>query len=116
MYCSDKVFNSYRVGLDFTAQRNLGESDSLPSIPQPNARPRVEPNNLDFFKSMAQLLGSLGDLNENIREGFGVVAACSENWRLTMDFCLTSHEDRLSKLEHKLSAMNTTIQTNQSLS
>ena len=54
MYCSDKVLNPYRVGLDLTAQRNLGESDSHPSIPQPNARPRIEPSNLDFSKSMAQ--------------------------------------------------------------
>ena len=97
MYCSDKVLNSYRVGLDLTAQRNLGESDSHPSILQPNARSRIEPSNLDFSKSMAQLLGSLGDLNENLREGFGVVAACSDNWRCTMSSRLTSREDRLSK-------------------
>ena len=65
---------------------------------------------------MTQLLGSPGDLNENLMEGFGVVDPCSENWRLTMGSRLTSHKDRLSKLEHKLSAMNTTIQTTQSLS
>ena len=100
MYCSGKVLNSYRVGLDLTAQRNLGESDSHPLIPPPTARPRIEPSNLDFSKSMAQLLGSLDDLNENFREEFGVVAACSDNWRCTIGSCLTSQEDRLSKLEH----------------
>ena len=75
MYCSDKVLNAYRVGLDLTAQRNLGESDSCLSIPQPNARPRFEPSNLDFSKSMAKFFGSLGDLNDNLREGVCVVAA-----------------------------------------
>ena len=65
---------------------------------------------------MTQLLGFLGDLNENIRKGFSVVAACSDNWRCTMCSCLTSHEVRLSKLECNLAAMNTTIQTAQSLS
>ena len=98
MYCSDKVLNSYRVGLDLTTQEDLGESSSRPLFPQSSARFRIEPSNIDFSKLMAQLLGSVGDLNENLREGFGTVASCSDNWRITMGSCLTSHEDRLSKL------------------
>ena len=84
MVCSDKVLDSHRVGLDFTAQRNVGEFESHPSMTQPNVRPRVDPSNIDFSKSMTQLLGSLGDLNQNLREGFSIVAACSDNWRHTI--------------------------------
>ena len=53
--------------------------------------------------------------DENPREGFGIVAACSDNWRHTMGSQHTSHKDRLLKLEHNLSAMNTAIQNTQSL-
>ena len=84
--------------MDLSTQKDLGESNSRPMIPQFNYRPRIDPSNLYFSKSMAQLLGTLGDLNENLREGFCVVAACSDNWRLTIDSRLTSHKDRLSKL------------------
>ena len=115
MYCSDKVLNSYRVGLDLTAQRNIGKSNTHLSTLQPNDGLRIEPRNIDFSKSMTQLLGSLGDLNQNIKEGFSVVAACSNNWRLALASRLTNHEDRLSKLEYELSAMNSSILTTQSL-
>ena len=81
-----------------------------------SARPRAEPSYIDFSKSMMQLLGLLGNLNEKIREGFGIVATYSDNWRHTMGSGHTSHEDRLLKLEHNLSAMNTAIQNTQSLS
>ena len=102
--------------MDLTTQEDLGESNSPPMFPQSSARFRIEPSNIDFSKSMAQVLGSLGDLNENLRVGFGIVAACSDNWRLTMGSCLTSHEDRLSKLEHNFSVMNTTFKNARSLS
>ena len=64
VHCRDKVLNPYRVGLNLPA--------------------RIRPNTIDFSRSMAQLLESLNDLNENLREGFGIVATCSDNWRLTM--------------------------------
>ena len=62
--------------------------------------------NLDFSKSMLQLLESLGDLNENLREGFGIVAVALK----------IGHEDMLLRLEHNILAMNTAIQNTQSLS
>ena len=110
MYYSDKVLNPYRVGLDLNTRENQGESNSRPMISQSSARSRAEPSNIDFSKSMTQLLGSLGNFNENLREGFGIVAGCSDNWRHTMGSQITSHKDRLFKLEHNLSAMNTAIQ------
>ena len=97
MYCSDKVLNPYRVGLDLTTQEDQGEFNSHLVISQSCARSRTETSNIDFSKSMKQLLGSLGDLNENLREGFGILADCSDNWRHTMGSRLTSHEDRLLK-------------------
>ena len=97
MYCSYKVLNPYRVGLDLTTQEDQGEFNSHLVISQSCARSRTETSNIDFSKSMKQLLGSLGDLNENLREGFGILADCSDNWRHTMGSRLTSHEDRLLK-------------------
>ena len=85
-------------------------------ISQSSASSKAEPSNIDFSKSMTQLLGSLGNLNENLREGFGTVAACFDNWRHTMGSRHTSHKDRLLKLEHNLSARNTAIKNTQSLS
>ena len=55
---------------------------------------------------MLQLLESLGDLNENLREGFGIVAVALK----------IGHEDMLLRLEHNILAMNTAIQNTQSLS
>ena len=98
MYCSDKVLNPYRVGLDLDTQEDLGEFSSCPIISLSGARSRPEPSSLDFSKSMTQLLGYLGNLNEN-----------------PMGSRHTSHKDRLLKLEHNLSAMNTAIQNVQSL-
>ena len=98
MYCSNKVLNPYRVGLDLSTQEDQGEFNSCSMISQIGA----EPSNIDFSKSMTQLLGSPRNLNENLRKGFGIVAACSDNWRHTMGSQHTSHEDRLLKLEHNL--------------
>ena len=103
MYCSDKVLNPYRVGLDLNTQGDQGESNSRLMISQSGARSRAEPSNIDFSKSLTQLLSSMGNLNENPREGFGIDAACSDNWRHTMGSQHTSHKDRLLKLEHNLS-------------
>ena len=64
---------------------------------------------------ISQLLGSLGDLNQNIREGFNIIAACSDNWNIAMGAHLTNQEDRLTKLEYEFAAMNSFILMNQSL-
>ena len=68
MYCSDKVLNPYRVGLDLNTQEDQGESNSCPMISQSGARSRAEPSNVDFSKSLTQLPSSLGNLNENPRK------------------------------------------------
>ena len=100
MYCSDKVLNPYRVGLDLNTQGDQGEYNSCPMISQSGDRSREQSSNIDFSKSLTQLLSSMGNLNENPREGFGIDAACSDNWRHTMGSQHTSHEDMLLKLEH----------------
>ena len=115
MYCSDKVLNPYRVGLDLNTQEDQAESNSSLMISQSGAWSRAEPSYIDFSKSLTQLQSSLGNLNENPMEGFGIVAGCSDNWRLTMGSGHTNHKDRLLKLEHNMSAMNTAIQNTQSL-
>ena len=46
---------------------------------------------------LTQLLGSLGDLNQNLMGGFHSLAACSDNWNQSMSNYLTGHDDRLSK-------------------
>ena len=51
----------------------------------------------------------MGNLNENPREGFAIVAAC------TMGSRHTSQEEKLLKLEHSLATMNVAIQKTQSL-
>ena len=57
----------------------------------------------------------MSNLNENPREGFAVVSACTDNWRQIMDSRYNSQEERLLKLEHSLLTMNTVIQKSQSL-
>ena len=84
MHCSDKVLNPYRVELELNNQEDQGESNSCSMISQSSPRFRTEPRTIDFSKSMTQLLGSLGNLIENLWEVFGIVAACSDNWRHTM--------------------------------
>ena len=61
-HCCDKSLNPYGFGLDLTIQEDQGEFNSRPMIPQSSAGSRIEPSNIDFSKSMVQLLGSLGDL------------------------------------------------------
>ena len=42
MYCSDKVLNPYRVGLDLNTQQDQGEFNSCPMISQLGTRSRAE--------------------------------------------------------------------------
>ena len=70
---------------------------------------------IDFSKPMTQLLGSLGDLNQNLMGGFNIVAACSDNWRQSIHTFLPGHDDRLSKLEHILSTMRSSVGTAQAI-
>ena len=100
--------------MDLNTQGAQGEFNSRLMMFQPSTRSGAEPSSIDFSKSLTQLLTSIGNLNENPREGFGIVAACSDNWRHTMGSQHTSHEERLLKLKHSLSAMNTAIQNTQS--
>ena len=65
---------------------------------------------IDLAKPMTQLLESLGDLNQNLMSGFNVVTACSDNWRQSMRTQLTTHDDRLSKLENTLSTLKSSMQ------
>ena len=65
---------------------------------------------------MTQLLESVGDLNLNLRSGFNIVAACSDNWRQSMRTQLTTHDNRLSKLENTLSTLKSSIRTAQATS
>ena len=48
LYCSDKVLNSYRVGLDLTTQEDQGEPNSNPIISQFGINSRTEPSNADY--------------------------------------------------------------------
>ena len=75
IYSNDQVFNPYRVGLDINVQGAQGEFNSRPAAPPFSARSRVEPNPIDFSKSLTQMLASMGNLNETPREGFAVVTA-----------------------------------------
>ena len=57
-YCSGQVLESYILDSDLPASNQ---------------------SRIDFSKPMSQLQGSLGNLNENVNDGFNVVAACSDN-------------------------------------
>ena len=48
MYCSDKVLNSYRVGLDLNTQEGQGEFNSCSIIYQLGTRSRTEPSKADY--------------------------------------------------------------------
>ena len=115
MHCRDQVLNPYRVGLDLNTQGSQGEFNSCSMTPQSSTRSRAELSSIDFSKSLTQLLSSMGNLNENPREEFAIVAACTDNWRQTMGSRHTSQKERLLKSEHSLSAMNKAIQKAQSL-
>ena len=78
------MFNPNRVGLDLISQRGQGEFNSHPTSPQPGTRSRFKSNSIDFSQSPSQILASLGNLNENPREGIDKVSACTDTWRKIM--------------------------------
>ena len=110
----DKVLDKGKTRSDLTAQRNKGNFVSLLPVLQSNVRSRVEPGSIDLSESMTQLLGSLRDLNLTLKEGFNIIAACSDNWRHSMRTHLTNHDERLSKLAQTLSTMKSSVSTTQS--
>ena len=55
------------------------------------------------------------NLNENPRERFAIVSACTDTWKDTMMSRHNNQEERVLSLEHGLLAMNATIQGSQSL-
>ena len=110
----DKVLDKGKTRSDLTAQRNKGNFVSLLPVLQSNVRSRVEPGSIDLSESMTQLLGSLRDLNLTLKEGFNIIAACSDNWRHFMRTHLTNHDERLSKLAQTLSTMKSSVSTTQS--
>ena len=115
MLANDQVFNPNRVGLDLNNQGGQGRFNSCPAVPQIAARSRFESSSIDFSQPLAQILSSLGNLNENPREGFAIVSACTDTWRKTMTSRYNNQEERVLSLEHGLLAMNATIQGSQSL-
>ena len=48
MYCSDKVLDPYRVGLDLTTQNDQGEFNSRPLILQLGTGSGAGPSNADY--------------------------------------------------------------------
>ena len=84
MFSNDQVLNPYRVGLDVNIQGAQGEFNSRPAAPQFSTRSRVESSPIDFSQPFTQMLAFMGNLNENPREGFALVSACTDNWRQTM--------------------------------
>ena len=101
---NDEVFNPNEVGLD---QNNLGVQGGFSS--RPNA-------SIDVYQSLTQILSSLGhNLNENPREGFSIVSACTDTWKDTMISRHNNQKERILSLEHSLLVMNNTIQGSQTL-
>ena len=58
---------------------------------------------------------SMDNLNENPREGFAIVSACTDTWREMMSSRCNSQDERLLKLEHSILAMNNAVQGSHSL-
>ena len=54
-------------------------------------------------------------LNENPREGFAIVSACTDTWKDTMISRQNNQEERILSLEHSLLVMNNNIQVSQTL-
>ena len=76
---------------------------------------RAAKGGLILAQYFLNLVPDLGNLNENPREGFAIVSACTDTWRETMTSQYNSQEERLLKLEHSLLAMNTAIQGSHSI-
>ena len=75
--------------------------------------PASNERGINFSKSMSQLLGSLGNLNEKVMDGFSIVAAYSDNWRQSMRANLTGWDNRLSRLEESLGVMRSSLRKTQ---
>ena len=105
------IYVEYAAGL-----KGGGGVSSHPTIPLPSTRPRVKSNTIDFSQSLSQILASLeNNLNENSREGFAIVSACTDTWREMMSSRCHGQDERLLKLEYSMLAMNTAIQGSYSL-
>ena len=123
-YCNGQVLDSYRLESAFLAYNNIvfdnsgfrndyGSGQVLESYRLDLYLPAINQSRMDFSKSMSQLLGSLGDLNLNVMEGFNIVAACSDNWRQAMRANQTGRGDRISKLEKNLAVMRSSLRKTQ---
>ena len=55
------------------------------------------------------------NLNENPRERFAIVSACTDTWKDTMMSRHNNQEERVLSLEHSLLVMYNTIQGSQTL-
>ena len=110
MATNDQVFNPNGVGLGQNNQGAQGGFSFCRTASQLAPRPRVESNSIDFSQSLTQILSSLGHkINENPREGFAIVSACTDTWKDTM---ILRHN---KSLEHNLLVINNTIQGSQTL-
>ena len=137
IYRSGQVLDSYRFESDLPAYNNIGLSNPgiiyYPTFDQIDTEPNdglcntgyrnIYPsgqvygygsdltdqshNCIDFSKPMTQLLGSMGDLNQNLMGGFNLVAACSDN--AYSSIWSSGHDERLSKLERTLSGMKSSL-------
>ena len=101
MVTNDQVLNSKGAGMDLNNQGAERGFSSRPTASRITPRPRVEPNSIDFSQSLTQILSSLGNnLNEDPREGFAIVSACTDAWKDTMISRHNNQEKRILSLEH----------------
>ena len=82
--------------------------DSLaPGGVQTAPRPNEESFIIDLWQSINQILASLGHKpNTNPKEGFDLVAACTDAWRMASSKWNKKQEDRIVGLELQLSTAN----------
>ena len=92
MVTNDQVFDANKAGLDLNNKGAQGGFSSCPTASQIAPRPRAESNSIDFSQSLTQILYSLGNnLNENPREGFAIVSACTVLYPVKSLFGITSN-------------------------
>ena len=114
---SDQIGTRFNDGLGNTGYQNgYHNGQVLDSYRLESDLPAFDQSRIDFSKFLTQLLESLGDSNQNIRSGFSIVAACSDNWRQAMRAHLSDHDDRLSKLEQTLLARKSCVEKTQAAS
>ena len=92
------VLDSRIVEADISIQGKLEELNTQSVTVKINNTQMWDPTGIDFSKPMTQLLESLGDLNSNVKQGFNVVSAYSNNWNTTMRALLANQEERVSRL------------------